>query len=113
MRKISWTFFLSSSVVAFLAMASLLAPVLAQEVECATPVIVVDSAPPPLPDYDQPPVPGPDWSGRRGSGPRVTTQTILLGAGDVGSAAARGLVVDAGLLGLGGRQLSLPPRLLG
>ncbi len=41
-------------------MASIPAPVLAQEVECAAPV-VVDSEPPPLPDYAQPPVPGPDY----------------------------------------------------
>ncbi len=60
MRKISSTLFLSSSVVAFLAMAPLSTPVFAQEVECAAPV-VVDSEPPPLPDYDQPPVPGPDY----------------------------------------------------
>lgn len=60
MRKISSTLFLSASVVAFLAMASTPAAVLAQEVECAAPV-VVNSEPPPLPDYDQPPVPGPDY----------------------------------------------------
>jgi hypothetical protein len=60
MRKISSTLFLSSSVFAFLAMAPLSTPVFAQEVQCAAPV-VVDSEPPPLPAYDQPPVPGPDY----------------------------------------------------
>ncbi|HEY1736426.1 MAG TPA: YXWGXW repeat-containing protein, partial [Methylovirgula sp.] len=60
MRKISSTLFLSSSVVAFLAMASASAPVVAQEMQCAAPVAVT-SEPPPMPDYDQPPEPGPDY----------------------------------------------------
>ena len=35
-------------------------PALAQEVACA-PVDAVETAPPPLPTYDQPPVPGPGY----------------------------------------------------
>ena len=57
------------------------------------------SPPPELPVYEQPPIPAPGyvWApGYWGIGP----VGYLLGSGHLGAAADRGLVVDAGLLGL-------------
>jgi hypothetical protein len=67
MRNPTTHFLCSSSLLVLLAVAPLAAaPALAQTVACEPPV-VVDRAPPPLPVYSQPPVPGPGYVWTPGS----------------------------------------------
>jgi hypothetical protein len=63
--------------------------------------IQVDLAPPPLPVYDQPPMPDDGYLWAPGYWLGTTTSAIIGCARDVGVAAVSRLVVDARLMGLG------------
>jgi WXXGXW repeat (2 copies) len=67
--------------------------------------IAVDIAPPPLPVYDQPPIPAPGYIWTPGYW--AWNDDTLLDAGHVGVAAGTGVVVDARILGLERRRLCL------
>ena len=66
--------------------------------------VSINVAPPELPVYEQPPIPGPGYLWTPGYW-AWGDEWLLLGAGHLGRAAAAGLSLDAGLLGLGRRRL--------
>ena len=75
----------------------------AQSTDCAVTGISAEEAPPPLPEYDQPPIPAPGyiWTPGYWAG----TTSIIIGCRVAGGAAGGGHLLDASLLGLLQRSL--------